>query len=73
MALGARRKFGAPIFEPELFRKQIHCIEESTCDIFGTCRRPRSDSGPHIDSAPGELRSPSPLITPLASAQLRKF
>jgi len=27
MAPGARSKFGAPMFEPELFRKQIYCIE----------------------------------------------
>jgi len=33
------RKFGAPMFEPEVFRKQIHCIAESTCDIVGTFRR----------------------------------
>ena len=36
----ARNKFGAPVFEPELFRKQIHCTEESICDIFWTFRRP---------------------------------
>jgi len=23
------------MFEPELFRKQMYCIEESACDIFG--------------------------------------
>jgi len=28
------------MFEPELFRKQIHCIEETTCNISGTFRRP---------------------------------
>jgi len=27
------------MFEPEVFRKQMHCIEESTCDIAGTFRR----------------------------------
>jgi len=48
------------MFEPELFRKQIHCIEESTCEIFGTFRHPRSDSAPHIDSVPGELGPPCP-------------
>jgi len=31
MAPGARSKFGAPIFEPEVFRKQMYCIEEITC------------------------------------------
>jgi len=42
MAPGARSKFGAPMFEAEVFRKQIHYTEESTCDIVvvGTFRRP---------------------------------
>jgi len=26
--------------EPELFQKQIYCIEEITCDVVGTFRRP---------------------------------
>ena len=43
MAPGARSKFGAPMFEPEVFRKQMYCTEESTCDIVETFRRPRSD------------------------------
>jgi len=47
------------MFESEVFRKQNQCIEESTCDIFGTFRRPRSDS------APGELRLLAPLATTL--------
>jgi len=59
MAPGARCKSGAPIFEPEVFRKQMYCIEESTCDIVGTFR------GPHSDSAPGELCPLVPLVTPL--------
>jgi len=49
MAPGARSKFGAPILEPEVFRKEIYCIEQSTCEIFGTFRRP------HNDPALGEL------------------
>ena len=40
MAPGTRSKFGAPMFEPELFRKQMYCFEESTCDFVGTFRRP---------------------------------
>ena len=40
MAPGARRKFGAPMFEPEVFQKQMNCIEGSTWDIVGTFRRP---------------------------------
>jgi len=64
MAPGARSKFGAPMFEPEVFRKQIYCIEESTCDIDGTFARPRSDS------APGELCLPcSPSVCPCLGIQ----
>jgi len=40
MAPGARNKFGAPMFEPKVSRKQIYCIEESTCDIVGNFRSP---------------------------------
>jgi len=38
MAPGAKSKFGAPIFEPDVFRKRMYCIEKSrpTCDIVGT-------------------------------------
>jgi len=39
MAPGARSKFGALMFETEVFRKQMYCIEESTCDIVETFRR----------------------------------
>jgi len=28
-----RSKFGTPVFEPKVFRKQMHCIEESICDF----------------------------------------
>jgi len=38
---GARSRFGAPMVKPEVFRKQIYCDEESTCDIVGTFRRPQ--------------------------------
>ena len=53
MASGARSKFGAPMFEPEVFLKQMYCAEESTCDIVGTFRRPRNDS-----ALPAEIRRP---------------
>ena len=38
---GSRNKFGAPMFEPEVIRKQF-AAEESrpTCDIVRTFRRP---------------------------------
>jgi len=51
----ARSKFGVPMFEPEVFRKQMHCIEEGTCDIVGTLgalraviRRPHNDLAPEL-------------------------
>ena len=59
MAPGARSKFGAPMFEPKVFRKKMCCIEESACDIVGIFRRPGSDLAPHSDSAAGKLYSPS--------------
>jgi len=42
------------MFELEVFRKQMYCIQESNCDIVGTFRRPSRS-----DSAPGELCPPS--------------
>ena len=30
-----------PIFETKIFPEQMYCIEESTCDIVGTFRRPQ--------------------------------
>ena len=33
MTPGARNKFGAPMFEPEAFRKQMYSIDESAYDI----------------------------------------
>jgi len=56
MAPGARSKFDAHMFEPEVFQKQMYCVEESTCDIVGTFRHSRSDS------TSGAL---CPLVTPL--------
>ena len=40
MEPGARRKFGAPMFEPEVFQKQMYCIEKSACDIVGLSAPP---------------------------------
>ena len=55
-------KFGASMFEPKVFRKQMYSIEESTCDIFGTFRCPSQSSGaPRSDSVPENV----PLVTPL--------
>jgi len=41
MAPGARSKFGAPMFEPEVFRKQMYSIEEGTRYIVGIFSAPR--------------------------------
>ena len=66
MAPGARSKFGAPMFEPEDFRKQMYCTEESTCDIVGTFRRPpQSFSAPVVIWRPGNCAHLAPLVTPL--------
>jgi len=55
MAPRARSEFGAPVFQPEVFRKHMYCIEESTCNILGAF------GAPCIDSAPGNC---SPLTPP---------
>jgi len=70
-----------PMSEPEVFRKQMHCIEESICDIVGTFRRPlqplvapRSHlASPHSDSAPREMYLLSPLVMPLDTAESVHF
>jgi len=59
----ARSKFGASMFEPEVFRKQMFSIEESTCDIVRIFRCP-----PQWFRAPIVIRRPgnrAPLVTPL--------
>ena len=66
MVPGARSKFGALIFEPDVFRKQMHFLEESTCDNVGAFLRLRSDSAP---PASEELcPTCAPVVTPLSTA-----
>ena len=36
MAPGERNKFGVPVFEPEVFRKQMYSFEKSAYDIVVT-------------------------------------
>jgi len=36
------------MFEPEAFRKEIYCVEESTCKIVGTFWRPQQTFGTSI-------------------------
>jgi len=35
-ARGQKQVWCPPLFEPEVFQKQMYCIEQSTCDIVGT-------------------------------------
>jgi len=68
MAPGTRSKFGAPMFEPEVFRKQMCCSEESTCDFVGTFRRnPQSFGALRSDLGPGNYAPLSPLVTSLGT------
>jgi len=48
------------MFEPEVFRKHMFCIEDSTCDIVGSFRRPPQSFGARGIVSP-------PFITPLVS------
>jgi len=59
MAPGARSKFGSPVFEPEVFRKQMYCIEESACDIVGTF------GAPIVIRRPGNFTPLVSFVTPL--------
>ena len=68
---GARSIFVAPMFEPEVYRKEIYCIEGSNCEIVGTFRRPQQIFGaptviwrPYNDPALGEL---CPLAPPVVN------
>ena len=65
MAPGARSKYGAPIFDLEVFRNEMYCIEESNCEIVGIFRR-----HPQWLSIPILIRRPE-NCTPLAPPSLR--
>jgi len=45
MAPGTRRKFGVPMFEPEIFRRQMYCIE-LLVTLLGLFSAPSSHSAP---------------------------
>ena len=70
---GARGKMQVwrPRFEPEVFRKQMYCVEECTCDIVGIFWLPGNHSTPRSISAPREwfgawvFAPPFPFVTPL--------
>jgi len=66
MAPGARSQFGAPVFEPEIFRRQVYCIEESTCDIVATFRQSSQSFGsPTVIGRPVNCDPLGPPLTPL--------
>ena len=46
IAPGARSKLGAPIFETDVFRKQMYCIERVLVTLLGYFGAPRSDPAP---------------------------
>ena len=54
----ARNKFGAPILEPEDFRKEMYCIEESAYDIA-------TFWSPAVIRHQGNCPPLPPLVTPL--------
>jgi len=65
---GARGKkqVWRPVFQPEIFRNQMYCLEEITCDIVGTLRRPRSHSAaPQRYGARGIVPPLPHVLTPL--------
>ena len=67
MAPGTIRELGGPMFELELFKKQMYCVEGSTCGIVGIfCPLPVVIRRLHSDSVPGEFCPPCPpFVTPL--------
>jgi len=60
-----------PMFEPDVFRKQMNCMEESICDIFGTlrrsaviCRLPQWFGAPIVIKHPGNCAPLAPSLRP---------
>jgi len=53
------------MFEPEVYRKLMYCIEEITCDVFGIFGAPALIQRPHSDTGEGELCPLAPIVTPL--------
>jgi len=59
------------MFEREVFRKQMYCIEESICDTVGIFGAPRSrsDSAPHSDSTPEDCVPFPPSLRPCSAVR----
>jgi len=68
MAPGARSKFGATVFEHEVFRKQMYCIEVlvTFLGLFGT---PQSFGGLIVIWRPGNCGPPLRRYAPGYCAQ----
>jgi len=64
MSLGARSEFGAPMFEPEVFRKQMCCIEESVVTFLGPF------GAPAVIRRPGNCAPHPPVVTHLHRCKL---
>jgi len=60
-----KKQVWRPMFEPEVFRKQISCTEESTCDNVGTFRRPALIQRPIVVRRPRNCVPLAHLVTPL--------
>jgi len=61
---GQQASLASPMFEPEEFRKQIYCIEESTCDVTLLGHAPPESFGSlMVIRRPGNCAS---LVTPLS-------
>jgi len=60
MAPGARSKFGARMFEPEVFRKQMYCIKKVLVTLLGLF-------GPHVMPPCPPVVSPVIRVNFLAS------
>jgi len=80
-ARGVTRLYGSrgkkqvwhPMFETEVFRKLMHCIEESACDIVGTFRRSAQSFGAHaVIRRPGNCAPPCPPCYDLHRAPVEK-
>jgi len=53
------------MFEFEVFRKQMYCIEENACDIVWTFGAPQSFATPRSGSAlPAIIRRPGIILCP---------
>ena len=79
---GQEAKFGAPVLETEFFRKQIYCIEESSCDIVRAFWRSSQPFGipaviwrPYSDSVPEDCApvDPPPSLRPEPAVSLPHF